>query len=302
MGNFAYLCPRTGLTAAGNAPTLPHKPGGDVAEPAFFGGISFSGAREPLANVWSVVGREQAGRLHLLHVCPHAFRADLLSHVAGEWRPRVEAGPGASILWGVPFPLGLPAAAADAVAAGGPPATWAAVLAWVADRPADEVRDHFPELHRIARRTDASGNPSPLDVRQYKQTVEGMHWLAALREESRVSVLPQAPAPEAVTTLVEVNPAATMKDLGIRCRRVPSRPGEVRARPAALRPFFSFADPLLELLVVTLDSVWDAAFAGLTAYLAHRDLDQARRTSRDSLQTVELEGWVYRVPAAVPSP
>lgn len=272
-----------------------------MAELDFFGGISFSGAREPLANVWSVVGQERAGKLHVLHACPHAFRADLLSHVAGEWRAVVGAADDARILWGAPFPLGLPAAVAGRVSPTTQTASWAALLAWVADRPADEVRDQFPDLHRATRRTDTSGNPPPLDARQYKQTIEGLHWLVALREEADVSVLPQAPSPEAATTLIEVNPAATLRDLGIRCRRAPSRPGEVRARPAALRPFVTFADPLLESLVITLENAWDAAFAGLTAHLAHTDLDQARRVSRETPETLALEGWVYRAPAAVAS-
>ena len=50
---------------------------------AWFGGIDFSGAREPLANLWSAVGEERAGKLHIRWLQPHPFREDLRTYVAG---------------------------------------------------------------------------------------------------------------------------------------------------------------------------------------------------------------------------
>lgn len=263
----------------------------------YFGGIDFSGAKEPLGNLWSAVAREHEGRLEVVALCPHAFRQDLAHHVAGGWRRLVEAADEAPILWGADFPFGLPAGAATALGehAGG----WKELAAWVADRPADEVRDAFPAHQRTPRRTDTGGAMAPLDLRVYKQTAEGLRWLHELREAGEVSILPQAPDPRARTTLVEVYPSGTVADLGIRCRRTPSRPGEVRARPAALRPYLGFADPCLEAIAVTLEDAWDAVIACLTAYLARDDLDQPFRLHPGEREVFEREGWIYRAPAAL---
>ncbi|HEV2146756.1 MAG TPA: DUF429 domain-containing protein [Longimicrobiaceae bacterium] len=263
----------------------------------YFGGIDFSGAKEPLSNLWSAVGRERDGKLQVVSLCPHAFRQDLAHHVSGGWRKPVEAGEDAPILWGADFPFGLPADAAAALTGG--PAGWEATAAWVADRPADEVRSALPEHHKAPRRTDTGGAMAPLDLRLYRQTVEGIRWLHELREADEVSILPQAPHPRARTTLIEVYPSGTVTDLGIRCKRAPSRPGEVRARPAALRPYLTFADPGLEAVAVTLEDAWDAVIACLTAYLARHDLEQPFRIHPTERGTIEREGWIYRAPAAL---
>ncbi|HEX2190208.1 MAG TPA: DUF429 domain-containing protein [Longimicrobiaceae bacterium] len=263
----------------------------------YFGGIDFSGAKEPLSNLWTAVAREQEGKLHVVALCPHAFRQDLGHYVAGGWRKQVEAAGDAPILWGADFPFGLPGGAAAALGerAGG----WAELAAWVADRPADEVRAAFPEHHKAPRRTDTGGAMAPLDLRLYKQTAEGLRWLHELRETGEVSIVPLAPDPRARTTLVEVYPSGTVADLGIRCRRTPSRPGEVRARPAALRPYLTFADSCLEAIAVTLEDAWDATIACLTAYLARQDLDQPFRLHPGEREVIEREGWIYRAPAAL---
>jgi hypothetical protein len=106
---------------------------------AYFGGIDFSGAREPLANLWTAVGREREGRLSIVSLMPHAFRADLAHCVAGGWRSGADAPEDATILWGADFPFGLPAAAAERMGRLRLPG-WEGVASWVADRPADEVR------------------------------------------------------------------------------------------------------------------------------------------------------------------
>lgn len=263
---------------------------------AYFGGIDFSGAKEPLANLWTAVGREEGGKLHILSLRPHAFRADLAGFLTEGWRGVADAAGEARILWGVDFACGLPAAAAKHLLDGR--ADWPALLAWVADRPPDEVRDGVPDELRTPRLTDAGGGLPPFDMRLYRQTVEGLRWLHELREEAEVAVAPQAPDGDAATLLIEVSPSFTTQDLGLPRRRAPSRPGEVRARAAALRTFLSFADSGCEAIAVTLEDAWDAVLCCLTAWLARDDLDQPFRTGRDR-EAIRLEGWIYRPPAAL---
>jgi hypothetical protein len=217
----------------------------------FYGGIDFSGAREPLANLWSALGEERSGKLCIRELRPHAYRADLAAHVADGWRTAVGAADEDRALWGADFPFGLPSAALEELAEHGV-GSWHTLLAWAADRPADEVRDMLPSYGREMRRTDTGGALPPLDLRLYKQTVEGLRWLHELRESGSVSVLPQAPDAEAGAVLIEVYPSGTCRELGLPRRRVPSRPGEARARAASLRTYLAFADPSLEAIAVTL--------------------------------------------------
>lgn len=264
---------------------------------AYFGGIDFSGAKEPLSNLWSAVGREAAGRLEILALRPHAFRGDLCTYVAAGWREAAGAAEDAAILWGADFPFGLPALAARQI--GGERVDWGRLRAWVADRPADEVRNAVPDAARAPRLTDTAGALAPLDLRLYRQTVEGMRWIHELRDLADLSVVPQAPLPGSATVLVEVYPSATSVDLGLPRRRAPSRPGEVRARAAALRTFLRFASPGDEAIAVTLEDAWDAVIAALSAFLARDDLDQPFRTGDRPREVIQLEGWIYRPPAAV---
>ena len=266
---------------------------------SYFGGVDFSGAKEPLSNLWSAVGTEQDGKLHIVALCPHPFRADLCSYVADGWRRLAGAGEHDRILWGADFPFGIPAEAARELTGDQKRIRWTELAAWVADRPADEVRAAAPDFHRTPRLTDTGGALAPFDLRLYKQTVEGLRWLHELRDTTAVSILPQAPSENAPTTVIEVYPSATVVDLGIRCRRTPSRPGEVRARPAALRTFLTFSDPSLEAIAVTLEDAWDATIACLTAWLARDDLDQPFRVSAHPREVLELEGWTYRAPAVM---
>ncbi len=262
-----------------------------------FGGIDFSGAREPLSNLWSAVGEERDGRLCITQLRPHAFRADLANYLLDAWR----GGAGAAeaegrIVWGVGFPLGLPSETCEVLGAGG---SWQKLVAWVADRPPDEVRSAAGELGRTPRLADTSGAIPPLDSRQYKQTVEGMRWLAALLEEGEVSIHPQAVRPSAATTLLEVHTAGTAQELGLPRRRTPARPGEARARAAALRTFVGFADANLEALATTLEDAWDATIACITAYQCRDDLDQPFRASPGNEDRLRREGWIYRPPASL---
>lgn len=264
----------------------------------FFGGIDFSGAREPLSTLWSAVGRERDGKLEIVALCPHPFRADLGHYVAGGWRGAVDVDDGARILWGADFPFGLPTDAARVLLGGDEP-RWTEVCAWIADRPADEVRSAAPEHGKTPRATDSGRALPPLDLRLYRQTTEGMRWLHALREETEVAVLPQAPREGAGTTIVEVYPSATARDLGLRCGNRPSRAGEVRARPKALGSWVRFANPSLQATAAALEDAWDATLACLTAWLVRDDLEQPFRAGQAPQEIVEREGWIFRPPAVV---
>jgi hypothetical protein len=265
---------------------------------AYFGGIDFSGAKEPLSNLWAAVGRERDGKLEIVSLCPLPFREDLRAHVAGAWRRHVNAGEEDAILWGADFPFGIPAAAADRICGERKPG-WAAIAAWVADRPPEEVWKGFPDLQKALRRTDTGGALSPFDMRLYKQTLEGIRFLHELRDEAEVSIPPQAQKDGASTVVIEVYPSGAAKELGIRGGRVPSRPGEVRARPAALKPFMTFAHPSMEACASTLEDARDACIACLVAFLCRADLDQPHRLGRVPPELLALEGWIYRPPAAL---
>jgi hypothetical protein len=257
-----------------------------------FGGVDFSGAREPLTNLWSAVGEERDGRLCITAVRPHAFRADLATYVVSACRT-VGIGGSGPVLWGVDFPFGLPQTAGLAIGAG---PDWSAVLDWVADRPPDEVRAAARDTARSLRSCDTGGALAPLDLRLYKQTVEGFRWLQSLRESALVSIEPQAPVPDADVALIEVYPSATSHELGLPRRRAPSRAGEARARAAALRTFVDFADANCEALVVNLEDAWDATIACLTAYLCRDHLDQPFTASGGDPEVVRREGWIFRPP------
>jgi hypothetical protein len=265
---------------------------------AYYGGIDFSGAKEPLSNLWAAVGAEREGKLHVLALCPLPFREDLRGHVAEHWRRHAGADDGDAILWGADFPFGLPRTAAVRVSGDRPPA-WAPLAGWVADRPPDEIREPLMDLQKSLRACDTGGALAPLDMRLYKQTLEGIRFLHELRDAADVSILPLAPAEDASTVLIEVYPSGAAKELGIRGSRVPTRPGEIRARPAALKPYMTFAHPSLEAIACTLEDARDACIAALVAFLCRDDLDQPRRLARVDENLLTLEGWIYRPPTTL---
>ncbi|HUE95992.1 MAG TPA: hypothetical protein VMN39_05005 [Longimicrobiaceae bacterium] len=267
-----------------------------TVEPRFFGGIDFSGAREPLSNLWTALGEGVGGRLRIVSLRPHAFRSDLAAYVAEGWR--TSATEDGNALWGADFPFGLPL---DVCGALGIKDSWDETLAWVADRPPDEVKKAAGEAIRSARLADA-GALAPLDLRLYKQTVEGLRWLHELREDAAVAVYPQAPRGDADCLLIEVYPSATVRDLGLPRRRAPNRPGQLRARIAAFKPYLDFADPDVAAVAATLEDAWDATIACLTAYLCRDDLAQPQRLAPASLDRIAREGWIYRAPAALEPP
>ena len=264
----------------------------------YVGGIDFSGAREPLSNLWTAVGEERDGRLCIVSLCPHPYRADLAAFVAEGWRRHANAEAGARILWGADFPFGLPAEAVAAID-GLRERSWRGLASWVADRPPDEIKEALPGLLKAPRRTDMGGAMAPLDLRLYRQTLEGIRLLWEMRDLADVSIVPAAPRENAETVLIEVYPGGAVKELGIKGSRAPSRPGEVRARPAAFRPFLSFDHPSLEATACTLEDARDACIACLVAFLCRDDLEQPFRLNRIPPETVRLEGWIYRPPAAL---
>lgn len=264
----------------------------------YFGGIDFSGAREPLDNLWTAVGEERDGRLCIVSLCPQPFRADLAWFVTEGWRRHTGADEGTAILWGGDFPFGLPGEAVDAIQ-GLRERSWRGVASWCADRPPDEVRDGLTAFGKAGRRTDTGGALAPLDLRLYRQTIEGQRFLWELRDGGEVSIVPVAPRDGAPITIIEVYPGGAVKDLGIKGSRVPTRAGEVRARPAALRPWLSFDHPSLEAISCTLEDARDACIACLVAWQCRDDLAQPARVGTVPEEAVKLEGWIYRPPAAV---
>jgi hypothetical protein len=266
----------------------------------YFGGIDFSGAKEPLSNLWTAVGEERDGKLCIVSLCPHPYREDLASFVTEGWRRHTNAEAGARILWGADFPFGLPAEALDSIQ-GLRERSWRGLASWVADRPPDEIREALPGFHKAMRKTDTGGAMAPMDLRLYRQTLEGIRLLWEMRDGGEVSIVPAAPRDEAGTVLIEVYPSGAVKDLGMKGSRVPSRPGEVRARPAAFRPFLSFDHACMEVTAVTLEDARDACIACLVAYLCRDDLDQPFRLNRVPAETIRTEGWIYRAPAALGS-
>ena len=74
----------------------------------WFGGIDFSGAREPLSTLWTAVGEERDGKLCIVSVCPHPYRADLAAFVGEGWRRHAGVDEGTPIVWGADFPFGVP--------------------------------------------------------------------------------------------------------------------------------------------------------------------------------------------------
>lgn len=267
---------------------------------AYFGGIDFSGAKEPLSNLWTAVGRPDGDHLLIESLRPHAFRQDLCSFVADGWQAAVGADSSDPILWGADFPFGLPArsvAQLGIAETGG--AGWRKVIDWVADRPPEEVGEAVPDTARGFRLTDFGGAMSPFDLRLLKQTVAGLRWLQQVCDTVDLCVHPQTGTRPGEVSIIEVYPSGSAKELGLPRRRAPSRPGEARARAAALRTFVRFAEADLEATAVTLEDAWDAVIACLSAWLARDDLDQPFRATDEPRATIELEGWIYRPPASI---
>jgi hypothetical protein len=266
----------------------------------YFAGLDFSGARGALSNLWSCVGVERDGRLHVLSLRPHAFRPDAADYLAGGWRSEVAATEDAPLLAGLDFPFSLPDAAARLML--GDEYTFVALNRHVAEHSPDEVVEAAPDHRKSPRACDTffgGGSAlAPLDLRVYKQTCEGARFLHELLSHRTTQVRPQAPREAATLTLIEVYPSVTASDVGIKAPRKPKAPGQHRSRPAALSHYLSFDHPALEAAAVTLEDAWDATLACLTAWLVRDDLDQPARVGTVAPEQVMREGWIYRHPDA----
>ena len=259
------------------------------------GGLSFSGAREPLNNLWSAVGVEREARLHILDLRPHAFRLDAAAFILGGWRGCCGDPARARTLWALDTPLALPHAAAAALT-DEPSPTWEQAVRAVASLSPDETREATGEHSKARRQFELTGTPAPLDSRLYRRTVEGLRLLDELLREG-VAVAPQAPGLDAAVTLIEASPALTGRDLNLTGRR-PHKPGVAHARTQKLAAYARFDHPAIAAVAATLDAAWDAVLACITAFSVRGDLDQPRKVLVEGSND-DTEGWVYRHPEAV---
>lgn len=265
----------------------------------YFGGIDFSSAKEPLSNLWSALGCERDGRLHVLDLRPHPFREDAAHFIADGCRKPlgISGDPAAPrCLWGLDFPFSVPGEAAARLC-GEPAPSWRRIVDWIGSHPPADARSAAEGFHKTTRRIDVGKALAPLDLRLYKQTALGVRLLDGLQRDAGAAVLPQAPAADAAVTLIEVYPSLTATDLNLSGRR-PSRPGQVRARPEKLAAYLTFAHASMEAAAVTLEDAWDAVLACLTAYLVRDDLDQPGRVGGVPRGVIQREGWIYRHPDA----
>ncbi|MFA9477027.1 DUF429 domain-containing protein [Phycisphaerales bacterium AB-hyl4] len=258
----------------------------------YFGGVDFSGGREPLANLWSAVGVERDDRLHIVDLRPHAFREDLRHFLC---HPPIDAERG---LWGMDFPFSLPCAVSDALMNHEGPATWQAQVEWLAFQTPGDVETMAKPHRQTLRAIDPPGAMAALNLRLLKQTVAGARLLNELLHQEGAAVAPQMPIGTAKCVFIEVYPSATAKDLSLKGRK-PNRPGQARARPEMLEPWLRFEHPSLAATAVTLEDAWDAVIACLTAWLVRDDLNQPTRVGKHEPAAVEREGWMYRHPEAV---
>jgi hypothetical protein len=261
-----------------------------------FGGLDFSGAKEPLSTLWTAVGVERDDRLHVLDLRPHAFRLDAMEFVVHGWRGVTRAPAEARCLWGCDFPFSVPAELARELC--GAEATWPRLTSWIASNPQDDLSSWSERFANTKRAVDTGGAMSPLNPRLHKQTVEGLRLLARLTQEHAAAVCPQVPKPDATVTLLEVYPSQTALDLNLLGRK-PNRKGQVRARASSLEPYLSFDHAAMEATAVTLEDAWDAVLACLTAYLVREDLEQPLRVGTVPADVVRVEGWIYRHPKVV---
>jgi len=264
-----------------------------------FGGLDFSGAKEPLSNLWTAVGVPANDKLVIIDLRPHAFREDAALWIQGGFKrylPEVLDNNQQDIqsLWGFDFPLSLPSQAAENMWP-----EWTGHWPELIDRVSRELPKDFALLAepygQTKRACDTGSAMAPLNIRLIKQTHEGLRVIEALRRDAGLRVLPFDSEPGPLTA-IEVYPSQTAKDLGLRGRR-PSRPGDGPARPAQLSPHIDFAHPAIAATCGTIEDAWDAVLACLTAYLVKHNLDQPTQTSNDTPHN--QEGWIYRHPQAL---
>lgn len=271
-----------------------------------FGGLDFSGAKEPLSNLWTAVGVAREDKLLIVDLRPHAFREDAAQWIQGGFKRCLPEAlgvdkQGVKSLWGFDFPLSLPTQAAQNM---WPDWTGASTNPWadLVDRVSRELPKDFALLAepygQTKRACDTGSAMAPLNLRLIRQTHEGLRMIESLRRDAGLCVLPFDDEPGPLTA-IEVYPSQTAKDLGLRGRR-PSRPGDGPARPAQLSPHIDFAHPAMAATCGTIEDAWDAVLACLTAFLVKHDLTQHQSTIASAPNASGMcEGWIYRHPQAL---
>lgn len=267
-----------------------------MTEPRWFAGLDFSGARGALSNLWTCVGSSRDGRLRVHSLRPHAFRPDAAEYLRAGWRSEIGAPDDAPLLAGLDFPFSVPVAAAALLV--DRDADFVALNRYLAERSPDEIVEATPDHRKTPRACDRRTAMAPLDLRVYKQTIEGARFLHELLSDQKTRVLPMLPRDGATLTLIEVSPSITAPDIGIKAPRKPKAPGECRSRPAALAHYVDFDHPSLLAAAITLEDAWDAVLACLAAWLVRDDLDQPGRVGTIDERTLMREGWIFRHPNA----
>jgi hypothetical protein len=204
-------------------------------------GVDFSGAAEPGCKIWIASGSVDNGGLSVTDVRSAGLefgvtrRAPLLEELRGFLAD-------AEGTVGLDFSFGLPRTVL-AEAGALPEDGWVEFLAWFRERFGDadapEMQETLREWGRDSedqgvehkRRTDAerAANSTYSNITRH-QTLHGIRdVLAPLVEENVVSVQPMAPT-AGVPTLLEIYPAATLRDLGLPDRRYKEPGPEARER------------------------------------------------------------------------
>ena len=264
-----------------------------------FIGVDFSGARPPLSNLWAAAGEAGddggGGRLVIRDLRPLPFREDLRDWLTGRCREAMGWGEDEPVLVGLDFPFALPMEAVEALPGTG---DWPGVVRYLASLE-PKLKAVPPPLGAFTgamRECDRrAGAMSPLNLRLFRQTIEGCRLLHELTTTHRVSIAPQA-VTDSPTTLIEVYPSAAAKDLGIRAGNRPRKPREVFARAAGMEAYVRFEPPQLAAVAAGLEDAWDACLAAVNAFIVRDDLDQPTRKGDPARAAVE--GWIYRHPEA----
>jgi hypothetical protein len=204
-------------------------------------GVDFSGAAEPGCKTWITSGTVADGEFRVAELRPAAAefgvtrRAPLLEALRGFLAD-------AEGTTGLDFSFGLPRTVLAEVGAI-PEDGWAEFLAWFRERfegaDAPGMQETLREWGRRSgtrgvehrRRTDdeRAANSPYSNITRY-QTLHGIRdVLAPLVAENAVSVRPMAPV-AGVPTLLEIYPAATLRDLGLPDRRYKEPGTEAREK------------------------------------------------------------------------
>lgn len=194
--------------AAGSRPAIPVRT---------IHGIDFSGAPDAGSKIWIASGHADGGTL-VITACRRAATlpgSGRRRELALEALRAFLAGAGDAAI-GLDFPFGVPRAVAGDVA-------WSDFVAGFRTRfpTADAFREAAvhaaggKELRRVTDR-EAQTPFSPYNLRLYKQTYHGIRdVLGPLVRDGHIAVPPMQPAVAGRPLVLEICPAATLKELGL---------------------------------------------------------------------------------------